>query len=72
MGSGYVRRPSQPIIGYLAQEVEEEEKKVVVVGRQPVGFIGLDDDDDHGLERAFGGFMRKGQGGDGLDDRGGG
>ena len=69
--SGVVRRPSQPIIGYLA----EEEKKNVMAAppkREPVGFIGLDDDDDHGLERAFGGFMRKGQGGDSSDDRGGG
>ena len=38
--------------------------------KEPVGFIGLDDDaDEHGLERAFGGFMRKGIG---PDDRGGG
>ena len=37
-----------------------------------MGFIGLDDDDDHGFERAFGGFQRKGQGGDSADDRGGG
>ena len=40
--------------------------------KEPVGFIGLDDDDDHGFERAFGGFQRKGQGGDSADDRGGG
>ncbi len=41
--------------------------------KEPVGFIGLDDDDDHGLERAFGNyFMRKGEGGDSAIDRGGG
>ena len=39
---------------------------------EPVGFIGLDDDDDHGFERAFGGFKRKGQGGDSSNDPGGG
>lgn len=64
--SGFVRRPEKPIIGYLAREIAEEEKKAVgnsasmTAASKPVGFIGLDDDDDHGLERAFGGFMRKG------------
>ena len=44
-----------------------------MAAREPAGFIGLDDDDDHGLERAFGNyFMRKGEGGDSADDRGGG
>lgn len=73
--AGFVRRPTQPIISYLAKEQAEEEKKGVnpVAVREPVGFIGLDDDDDHGLERAFGNyFMRKGEGGDSADDRGGG
>ena len=63
--SVYVRRPEKPIIGYLAREMAEEEKNAVgtqdTAGRsEPVGFIGLDDDGDHGLERAFGGFRRKG------------
>ena len=40
--------------------------------QEAVGFIGLDDDEDHGFERALGSFMRKGQGGDSADDRGGG
>ena len=71
--SGIVRRPSQPVIGYLAAAQDEESKDLVpTISAQPVGFIGLDDDDDHGFERAFGGFQRKGQGGDSADDRGGG
>ena len=41
-----------------------------MVKREPVGFIGLDDDDDHGLERAFGTFRFRGK--DSYDDHGGG
>ena len=70
--SGVVRRPSQPIIRYLAEEEEKKEATVTVPKHEPVGFIGLDDDDDHGFERAFGGFKRKGQGGDSSNDPGGG
>ena len=43
--------------------------------KEPVGFIGLDDnsdDEQHDLGSAFASFMRKGQGGDSSDDRGGG
>ena len=58
-----VRRPSQPIIGYLSAQIAEEEKKgaqQAPIKKEPVGFIGLDDDDDHGLERVFSSFKRKG------------
>eukprot|EP00354_Favella_ehrenbergii_P000608 CAMPEP_0170455112 /NCGR_PEP_ID=MMETSP0123-20130129/3159_1 /TAXON_ID=182087 /ORGANISM="Favella ehrenbergii, Strain Fehren 1" /LENGTH=143 /DNA_ID=CAMNT_0010718089 /DNA_START=1898 /DNA_END=2329 /DNA_ORIENTATION=+ len=58
--AGFVQRPSKPVIRYLAQQqaiAEEEEKKAVPFeSKEPIGFIGLDDDDDHGLERAFGNF----------------
>ena len=69
--AGIRQRPSQPIIGYLAEE-EETKDLTTVARKEPTGFIGLDDDDDHGFDRAFGGFKRKGQGGDSADDRGGG
>ena len=72
--AGFVIRPSQPIIGYLAREqalVEEEEKKQAPQPkREPTGFIGLEDDTDQAAV-AFHGFLRKGLGGDSADDRGG-
>ena len=56
---GFVRRPSNPVIAYLANDEEEKKSAPVVPKKEPTGFIGLDDDEDHGLERAFG-FKRKG------------
>ena len=41
------------------QAALEEEKKEVVPVKEPAGFIGLEDDEEHGLERALLGFGRK-------------
>ena len=49
--------------------VEEEEKKQAPKPkREPTGFIGLEDEADPAA-LAFHGFMRKGLGGDRVDDR---
>ena len=62
---GFVRRPSKPVIAYLAQELQDEEQKGAAQPQstearsEPTGFIGLDDDASS-AELAFRGFMRQG------------